>query len=280
MEQADIGILEEHSSSIEEQLRAEFITYNDLPEQVADQTYISVQQHIFKEEELQQFDSFQKQDTYLLNQHSLLAILHEPMELELEKDNLQESFKDLLEKIIFYPEEYSYWNWDEEMNVIICFQHKEELPVYYNSNGIVLMFLNHDQEVTHYVQTKLGDSEPLAEKRSLMEPIRAIETLYDANELKTGDHISKVNIGFHTRVPFDTGVQVFAPIWKVTVNEEVDYFVNAIEGFIFSSNEQDFLEEVISSFIKKIEAVQEETAPLDMIVNDLETRLQLIQTSG
>ena len=125
----------------------------------------------------------------------------------------------------------------------------------------------------------LGETEQIGEKRKLIKPIRAIETLYDdANELKSGDDITNVNIGFHTRVPFETGVQVFAPIWKVNVNSEKDYFVNAIEGFIFSTEEQEFLEDVINSAIDKVQASRDESANLGEMIEALKERLE--KTSG
>src|SRR5699024_2041647 len=173
------------------------------------------------------------------------------------------------DQIAFYPEEYKYWNWNEELNVMVFFQKKIERPVYYNQNGVVLLFLNEDNEVTFYLQTMLGETESLAEKRTLIEPMRAIEILYMANELYTDDHITNVNIGFHTRVPFEGDVQVFVPIWKVNVNEEEDFFVNAIEGFTFSTDEGEFLEDVIDTGIYKLQVQRSEDDPIDDILNEL-----------
>src|SRR5690625_3402548 len=51
-EEADIGILEQHTSSIEEQLRDDGITYGELPDEEYEETFISVEQYEFTEEEL------------------------------------------------------------------------------------------------------------------------------------------------------------------------------------------------------------------------------------
>src|SRR5699024_12171205 len=90
-------------------------------------------------------------------------------------------------------------------------------PVYYNQNGVVIAILNDDNEMVSYVQTMLGDEEALADKRQLIKPLTAIEKVYEEGELHQGDEVSKVNIGFHTRVTFDGGVRVFAPTWRIEI---------------------------------------------------------------
>jgi len=267
----DIGVLEQQPSSIEEQLKAEDITFQDLPEQEYEEAFISVKQRIFREDELSTFKHNEIQDTYLLTNYLLASKLDEPIKIEenIKRDELKEIFTN----VVYFPEEYSFWNWNKELNVLVFFQNKMDRPVYYNQNGLVLLFLNDKNEITFYTQTMLGETEPIAEKKKLMKPIQAIETLYNANELRSGDDISRVNIGFHTRVPFESGVQVFAPIWKVNVNEEKDYFVNAIEGFIFSTEEQDFLENVIETTIEKFDVPWDENSSPGQMVKELEERL-------
>lgn len=273
-EEADIGILEQEPSTIEEQLKAESITYKNLPDEVEEETYISVTQRSFHIEELKGEEPYKNQDTTLLTQHVLLSQLNQPVEIDenISREDMEETFNDL----VYYADEYSYWNWNKEANVIVFFQRKEGLPIYYNQNGLVLLFLNDKNEIVYYVQTMLDEAETLAEKKKLMEPIRAIETLYNANELKPGDTITKVSLGFHTRVPFEEGVQVFAPIWKVNVNDERDYFVNAIEGFTFSSSENVFLTEVMNVTLDKVE----ERSKFEELATDLQVRLRSIESSG
>lgn len=137
-----------------------------------------------------------------------------------------------------------------------------------------MAILNDKDEIVSYVQTMLGEEESLADKRELIEPLTAIEKVYENGELYPNDDITKVNIGFHTRVPFENGVQVFAPTWKVNVNDEKDYFVNAIEGFMFSTEEEEFIEGVMNNIIQKSEASKEREDTVDDIIKDLEDRLQ------
>jgi len=269
-EQADIGVLEHQSSTVEEQLAAESITFKDLPEEEYEETFISVEQHLFKASALKKDKPKLAQDASILNGSIIASKLEKPKKIGGKSaDEITEIFNDFAH----YPEEYKYWNWNEEYNVLIFFQSKMERPVYYNQNGVVLAFMNNKNEITSYVQTMLGETESLADKRQLIKPLTAIETVYEEGELYPGDEISKVSIGFHTRVPFEGGVQVFAPTWKVDVNGETDYFVNAIEGFIFSTEEEEFISEVIESIVDKTDITGETDSSLRDITDDLKKRL-------
>lgn len=274
-EQADIGILQHQPSSIEEQLNAESIKVKELPEQEYEETFISVKQQMFTEEELDAARGNKAQKSFIFQNHFIASKLDKaiPLRKEASRNDITEIFNE----VAYYPEEYSFWNWNEEFNILIFFQNKMDRPVYYNQNGLVLLFLNDQNEITYYVQTMLGDAELLAERKRLIKPIQAVEKLYEENKLFTGDEITRVNIGFHTRVPFESGVQVFAPIWKVNVNHEKDYFVNAIEGFIFSTNEQEFLEEAMTLSIEKMNT-QHKDYKLEQMLLDLNKRTD--QTTG
>ena len=268
-EQADIGVLEQQTSTIEEQLQAESITYNDLPEEVSEETFISVNRHRFKEEDLNKAKPKQEQETFIVKGSTIVSELEDPVKMNTTSvGKIMEVFHDT----VYYADEYDYWNWNKAYNVIIFFQNKMDRPVYYNQNGVVIAILNDDNEMVSYVQTMLGDEEALADKRQLIKPLTAIEKVYEEGELHQGDEVSKVNIGFHTRVPFEGGVQVFAPTWRIDVNEGTNYFVNAIEGFMFLTEEEEFLKEILTSIANN--ANDEEDSALSNVKEELKNRLQ------
>src|SRR5699024_4088000 len=89
-------------------------------------------------------------------------------------------------------ESYHYWRRDETYNILIFFQDKLDRPIFFNKNGLVLAILNEDDEIEGYIQTMLGEEEPLDDKRELIEPLTAIEKVYEKGELKQNDEISKV----------------------------------------------------------------------------------------
>src|SRR5699024_9465991 len=83
-----------------------------------------------------------------------------------------------------------------------------------------------------------------------------------------------------TRVPSESGVQVFAPIWKVNVSNEQNYFVNAIAGFTFYTEEEDFLSEAIETKIDRVQVTRKKDSPISEIIDDLKERAELLEGDG
>src|SRR5690625_2956775 len=272
--EADIGVLERQDSPIEEQLEAENIKVPKLPEDVSDESFLSIKMKTFIEDELKKLKNFKNQEAIVLNSNFILSGFKDPVSLP--SSGTKDKIESLVKKSILFSEEYKFWSWNKDMNVLIFFQEKAERPIYFNQNGMILVFLNDDNEMIFYTQTMLGEAEPRAEKKTLIKPIKAIETLYKANELRSGDEITKVDIGFHTRVPLENGIQVFVPTWKVSINDEKEYFVNAIEGFVFSGDENKFLTDVITTDIGSINQLKDRKELKESILNQLEQRLEAI----
>lgn len=272
-EQADIGVLEIQQSTIEDQLQSESIEINELPTEKYEETYISVKPRLFSESDLESLNKVvPKQKSVVANKNLVISQFKDPIPIK--KNSNKQSFEKLLEDMALYSSDYTFWNWNEELNIVVFFQKDDERPIYYNQNGLLLLFLNDDNEALFYMQTYLGEAEQHAEKRELISPLKAIEILYNQNELKFGDEVTSVNIGFHTRVPLESGVQVFAPIWKVNVNSSKDYFVNAIEGVVFSSNEEEFLREAIKNNINRVDMIEDNEVIKATVINVLKNKLE------
>src|SRR5690625_4171703 len=252
-EDADKDILERSESTIEEQLKEDQIVIPELPEEQAKEPYISVKEKVFEEEDFHKYDGFKDQRTVIVDKTLVVSAFKKPKKFP--SDASKETIDNFAKKNFAFPDDYVYWNWNKEANVLIFFQVKNDRPVYYNQNGMIVIYLNDDDEMEFYTQTMLGEEDARQDKSSLIKPIKAIEILYNANELWTGEEITKVDIGFHTRAPKPSGVEVFVPEWKVTVNDERDYFVNAIEGWVFSNEEIDFIETTLTYHIERIESI-------------------------
>src|SRR5690625_903239 len=89
-EQADIGVLEHQPSTIEEQLKAESITVQDLPEQEYEETFISVKQQLFTEEELTTFKDIAPQQSFIFNKNVIVSKLDKPIPMNkaITKENM------------------------------------------------------------------------------------------------------------------------------------------------------------------------------------------------
>ncbi len=257
--QADLGLLERTDSTIEEKFEQENIKINKLPnlsERDTEETFIAVKQKKFTDSEMKKIDELDNQLAVLINKTFIISEMNKSIQVPSNASG--EEITSLVKRITTQSNEYKYWNWNKERNVLIFFQEKNTRTVYYNQSGLLLVFLNNNNEVDYYTQTMLGDEEPRTEKKKIIKPIKVLDTLYKSSDLNSGEEVIDTVLGYHTRVPLANGVQVFVPTWKVNVNKERDYFVNAIEGFIFSNNEDDFLNDVIDGNLERLSGVDHE----------------------
>lgn len=271
--QEDLSLLEREQSTIEEKLKNENITISQsMSDEEEREPYLSVRQKKLDEDDMEKLDALSNQKIAVINQNFIFSIFEKPVKIPNEELEVIDGF---VKNRFIYPEEYELWHWNKEINVLIFFQEENGRPIYFNQSGIILAFLNDDNELIYYTQTLLGEADSRQDKMKLFKRLDAIEALYNANELRPRDDITAVEIGFHTRVPSAEGVQVFVPAWKVTVNDERNYFVNAIEGFIFSSNEFKFLKESIEFSIERVQTIEDEEFKKDTL-QLLKDKLEII----
>lgn len=277
---ADLPLLERVESTIEQKLEDENITIKNLPdeEEIDKEPFISVGQKSFTEEEMKELSTLGKQRATLVTNTLLVSIFDE--EIVIPENANSDIVEELIKEKILYPKEYRFWDWNKEYNILIFFQQKNDRPIFYNQSGMILVFLDEKNEVTFLTQTMLGEAESRQDKKSLIVPSKAIEVLYNANEIRSGDEITKVEIGLHSRVPLSDGVQVFVPAWKVSVNEDKSFFVNAIEGYIFPSNEEEFLTSVIGQDVERVLSMMAKSKFKDEIVKLLEEKFDQMNWGG
>src|SRR5699024_12542250 len=89
--------------------------------------------------------------------------------IKIKENASTDTLTEILEETVFYPEEYTFWNWYRDANIIIFFQNKMDRTVYYNQNGIVLFYFNDDNEVEYYKQTLLRVGEIDSRKQRFVE---------------------------------------------------------------------------------------------------------------
>lgn len=274
----NLKVKEAPDSSIEESLKNENIKLGNLPKEEIRESFISVKQERFSDKDKKEIDELQNQKSVVIKDRFILSKFNKPIKIM--EDDKDSEIETSVKEIAFKGEDYVYWDWNKELNMIILFQKKNEQPVYFNQSGLLLVFLNEKNEMIYYTQTRLGEPEKQnTDKKKLIKAIRAVETLFKSNKLEPGDEVTNANIGFYTRVPFDNGVQVFVPTWKITVNDERHYFVNALEGYSFPSKDIEFLQTVLSSTKEKTENLKNPDEIKPGILKDLDDRLEISKRS-
>ncbi|GGD02415.1 two-component system regulatory protein YycI [Pontibacillus salipaludis] len=253
-EQSQLGVLPD--TSIEEQLEAEDIQLQNVPENPPKKTYISAKRYDFKEEDLETLEENDNQNPEVYG-NILISEFKEPVDIDLEAD--ESKISSIVKDEILFRDEYQYWGYNERWNVLIFFQLREGDPIYYNQNGVVLAFLNEEKDgISRFTQTHLDEIKNTGEEQDLIKPIQAISTLFDKNKLYSDDTVTKFDIGYYTlvQVPLQNGVQVFSPTWNIHVNEESNYFVNGLEGQYISKDEDEFVNEFIQEMKDSVEKQQ------------------------
>lgn len=253
--ESDLGVLSSPESTFDQKLESDKIKIGDIHADVKEASYIKVSQKKFTDEDKKLLDKLQNQKVKVINNSLIVSQFKKPIAIP--EDAKDEDLADIVGSNTIHPEDYIYWGKNEDKNILIFFQQQKKRPIYFNHHGLLLIYLNDDDEMTFYTQTMLGEAESQGERKKLNKPIQAVETLYKRNHLYPEDEITNVQIGYYTRI-LSEGVQVFAPTWKVTVNDERNYFVNAIEGLVISSKDTEFLEESIASNIGNIRSLDDD----------------------
>ncbi|KON85955.1 hypothetical protein AF332_03445 [Sporosarcina globispora] len=139
---------------------------------------------------------------------------------------------------VLYGDQYRFWEKPKDSNKITYYQQFEDKMFYMNLNGELTFFLNDENEIVSYKQTLLGDIESMEESEKVIQPVKAVETLYKNGSLLPKSKITNVELGYFTFVHLSSS-QVLTPAWRFVINDEEDLFVDAFQGKIIQlTNEE------------------------------------------
>jgi regulatory protein YycI of two-component signal transduction system YycFG len=225
-------------TSLENKLKTEEIKYGELPKNIKKGRYVSATPKKFAKDELEKIASttLKGQAITIKNETTIESILDEPIELK--KDFSPEDLTGILRNNIYKGDQYRFWNISMIDQTITYYQQLQEKILYKNINGELTFYFNENNEIIGYKQTFLENFEEFSEDENILQPMKAIETLYENGKLPFGSEISAVEMGYYTLVQL-TSSQVLTPVWRFVLNGEEDLFVNAIEGQIIQLNNED-----------------------------------------
>ncbi|WP_010677406.1 two-component system regulatory protein YycI [Bacillus timonensis] len=218
--------------SIDEKLADEEISYEALPKEPKELSYISGKVKIFSEDDVK---GLKNQDVNIETAGVLKGVFRDPIKLSLTD---QVKIKQFVKDHIIAGDSYSVWAVDEEAGTIVLVQQYKNYKVFgqtLNISGVIYLYLNDDHEVESYEQTYIPEFEE-HELEELITPIQTLENLFNNNYLKSGNHVTKVEIGYYPLVPYSES-QLLAPAWHVVIDGKTDIYVNAIEGQILYKKE-------------------------------------------
>ncbi|KAA0546045.1 transcriptional regulator [Bacillus sp. BGMRC 2118] len=224
-----LGLLAE--KTLEEQLVDNEISIKaTLPKGPMNETYISGTSREFVPEDLLQLKDQQAQ---IINKTQIYSKFTTPIPL---KENSKKWLEDFLKQNVLEGSSYVFWGLEEdkesEKRELIFFQVFSGKTVFNNKNAVIHILLNDKEEMIEYYQTYLEDIEEMnidGDKTESFTALKAIETMYERNELKPGNVVTDVDLGYYTLFKDS---QVFVPTWHIIIDNKESYFVNALEGHI------------------------------------------------
>ncbi|GIO23947.1 two-component system regulatory protein YycI [Oceanobacillus sp. J11TS1] len=232
-QEMDIPELEISDMNLDDELDQENIKITaDVSFEVPELSYISSSQKEFTASEISDLNDKEDMDAEKsVDNQLVLAEFSQP--LEIPKNPTADMISNLVSPYVLDASEFSFGTWNHDLNIIVFYQNKEGHPIYLNQHAMLIFYVNDDNEITHYTQTMVGKANPQG-STTLNTPMTAIGSLLHNRSLKADEEVTDVTYGFYSRIEEEgEGTQVFAPTYKITVNEERDYFVNAVESFTY-----------------------------------------------
>jgi regulatory protein YycI of two-component signal transduction system YycFG len=219
-----LGLLAE--ATLEDQLKENDITYVDLPKEPIKETYISGTSRVFTGEDLLKLKG---QKPQIINKTKIYSQFEKPIPVA---EKTPEWLSSFIKSNVLMGDSYVFWGIEEETDILIFFQKYKGRTIFYNNNAVLAIQLNDRNEMVSYQQTILADIEEMQVdegQTGSFTALKAIENMYERNELKQGSKVTKVDHGYYTLIKDS---QVFVPTWHFIIDNKENYFVNAFEGHI------------------------------------------------
>ncbi|WP_042352928.1 two-component system regulatory protein YycI [Bacillus massiliigorillae] len=219
-------------STIEDKLKENEITYKTLPKQPNKEQYLSAKSKLFSDEELKKLKNQRVQKE---KNQQIYASEFKPLQLG-EKIH-SEALDSFVKENVLHGDQYRFWKVDEIGNVIIYYQTYKGKMIFNNSSAKLELKMDDKRQVISYTQTYLDDiDEQFNEKDDVIPAIKAIETLFNKGSIQPNNEITNVELGY-INILQDTASHILTPIWHVEINNEDDFFVNALDGRIIEFND-------------------------------------------
>lgn len=225
-------------TSFEKKLNEYEIDYVDLPKGELKDRYLTAKPKTVSKRELNLLKEtiLSGQELNNVEGPTLHAVFKEPIKLKVPFDSKQ--LDSYISSHILYGDQYHFWEKSDGGNTITYFQEYDGKMFYKNINAELTFYLNRENEIVSYKQTYLEDIQGRTESEKIIQPIKAIETLWNNGLLKPKSKITEIELGYYTLVHLTTS-QVLTPVWRFEINNEENLFVNAFEGQIIQLNNEE-----------------------------------------
>ncbi|KHF40088.1 two-component system regulatory protein YycI [Halalkalibacter okhensis] len=171
----------------------------------------------------------EEQEAELIDEHTIVAELKEPFPLT--REDFSNELGTFLSTYVFEGDEYRFGGFDPEKNRVFLYQAYGDKTAYTLDDEPLILQLNEDLQIISYQQRFFQFEEQDGEEREMLSSLKAIEVLLNDQLIRPNQTVTNVQFGYYSFFNPTGDVQVFAPMWRVTVDGET-YLVHAIGGSV------------------------------------------------
>ncbi|WP_017725829.1 two-component system regulatory protein YycI [Halalkalibacterium ligniniphilum] len=168
------------------------------------------------------------QEVEIKEDGTLVSVLDEPYPLSEENQTME--IQTFLNTYVKNGSEYRIGEWDSNLKQLHLYQNYEGKTTYTYEDDQLILQLDDEQQIVGYQQSLLEFSQH-GREHEMLSSLKAIEVLMNDHIIGMNDTITTVEFGYYSFFSPQGDVQVFAPMWRIGVDDEI-YLVNAIEWSI------------------------------------------------
>jgi regulatory protein YycI of two-component signal transduction system YycFG len=214
-------------ATIQEVLRENNVKIEiDLPEEDSSGLLVVGKHADLSQEEVPTLDA---QELELIDKHTILSELEEPFPLS--REDFSAELSTFLSTYVFEGDEYRFGGFDSGKNRVFLYQVFGDKTAYTLDDEPLILQLDEHLQIVSYQQRYFQFEEQDGEEREMLSSLKAIEVLLNDQLVRPNQTITNVQFGYYSFFSPTGDVQVFAPMWRVTVDGET-YLVHAIGGSV------------------------------------------------
>jgi regulatory protein YycI of two-component signal transduction system YycFG len=169
------------------------------------------------------------QEIDILDERTVLSVLEEP--LALTQDDFSTDLSTFLSTYVYQGEDYRFGGYDQEKNQVFLYQTYEGKTAYTFDDQPLIIHLDDEFQIIGYQQKYFQFEVQEGEEREMYSSLKAIEVLLNDQLVRMNQTITDVQFGYYSFFSPTGDIQVFAPMWRVTVDDKT-YLVHAINGTV------------------------------------------------
>ena len=176
--------------------------------------------------------SLVNQDITIVNDNMILSKLNKPFELK--EGEIINQMTQFLSTHVYNGKLYQFAGYDTDNNQVLFLQTYQNKVMYPYDEPPLIVKLDSQNRIVSYQQNILEIDEQGREQEFLTS-MKAIEILLNEQLIKANQKVEAIEFGYYSFFKPQTEVQVFAPMWRITVNGD-NFLVNAIDGSVQDIN--------------------------------------------